>query len=114
MTEVIRYNGVKVSIDRLGSGRYVAQSGYGHGSGDTKAAAVAAVKKEINAAKRAEKTSNAASAKASSERRAKRAGKECTLSYCSGAIDTPAHRRTAKHRNAVAVRNAQRSGSYRA
>lgn len=82
-------------------------------SGATREAAIQAHLKVARAGDRASTKASKVSAKAADVRRAKRAGKECMLTYCSGAIDTPAHRRSAKHRNAVAVENARRTGSYR-
>ena len=105
--------GVKVTLFESASGRWTAQTGYGYATGATKDEALAAVKQVVKDAKKAEAEQIAAQTEAANARSAKRAGKECELPYCNRAIDTPAHRLTAGHRNAVAVADARVRGEYR-
>lgn len=73
----------------------------------------AAITNHLAYSRRERRKTDAASklaGKAADAKLAKRAGRECTLTYCSSAIDSPAHRQSAKHRNAEAVDRHRRYG----
>ena len=78
--------------------------------GATRDAAIAAHLKHARAEGREASARWKAQAATVDARKAARKGHECTLAYCTGALNTPAHRATAKHRNAVAVKAARARG----
>ena len=102
---------VKVSLFESASGQWTAQTGYGYATGTTKEEALTAVRAVVKEAEEQEAIRNAAAREAEQARRVKRSGKECMLAGCDRVMDTPAHRLTAKHKNAVAWDNHQRYGT---
>ena len=109
--ERIKRGGFTFQVGQTGSGRWYA--GAEGSTGATREAAIAAHLKAARADMRAFDKKSKADTAAHNAREAKLVGKRCGLSYCTRAVDTPAHRKTAAHRNAVAVANARARGEYR-